>query len=123
MEVQQRSSEARMSGPDQVLDTSSYVTSNIDSAVKLRLDDSTEQLLPMSLPTMLMNAAEKSPNQVALGVKRDGEWKKWTYIDYLKGEKYYLCCKNGAHNKSFKILLALTYIEIYLFHFCRSSLC
>ena len=48
-----------MLGPDQVLDASSYVTSNIDSAVKLRLDDSTVQLPPMSLPTMLMNAAEK----------------------------------------------------------------
>ena len=85
MEVQQGTSEAGMSGPDQVFDASSYVTSNIDSAVKLRLDNSTEQLPPMSLPTMLMSAAEKSPNQVALGVKRDGEWKKWTYIEYLKG--------------------------------------
>ena len=96
MEVHQGTSEAGMSGPDQVFDASSYVTSNIDSAVKLRLDNSTEHLPPMSLPTMLMSAAEKSPNQVALGVKRDGEWKKWTYIDYLKGEKYFFILQKRA---------------------------
>jgi hypothetical protein len=91
MEIQKGAHERGMSGPDQICEASAYVTSNIDSAVKLRLDDNTEHLPPMSLPSMLMHAAEKSPNQVALGVKRDGEWKMWTYFDYLQGEKSQLC--------------------------------
>ena len=93
MEATQESPATGMAGPDQVFEASSYVTSNIDGAVKLRLDDNTEALSPMSLPSMLIDAAEKSPNQVALGVKRDGEWKKWTYSDYLKGRKCNLCHK------------------------------
>ena len=91
MAVQKGDHKTGMSGPDQIFDASSYVTSNIDSAVKLRLDNNTEHLPPISLPSMLMHAAEKSPNQVALGVKRDGEWKMWTYLDYLQGEKSQLC--------------------------------
>ena len=74
-----------MEGPDQIFDASCFVTSDIDGKVKLRLDESTAEYPPMSLPSMLREAAEKSPNQVALGVKRDGDWVKWTYSDYLKG--------------------------------------
>ena len=73
-------------GPDQVFKSSSYVTSNIEGTVKLRQEEDTSDLPPMSLPSMLMDAVEKSPTQVALGVKRDGSWVKWTYSDYLKGE-------------------------------------
>ena len=74
-----------MEGPDQIFDASSYVTSDIEGKVKLRLDESTAEYPPMSLPSMLIDAAEKSPNQTALGVKRDGDWVKWTYAEYLKG--------------------------------------
>ena len=74
------------SGPDQIFEATSYVTSDIEGAVKLRLEDDTADFLPMSLPTMLIDAAEKSPNTTALGVKRDGSWVKWTYSDYLKGK-------------------------------------
>ena len=82
-----------MEGPDQIFDASSFVTSDIDGKVRLRLDESTKDYSPMSLPSMLIDAANKSPNQVALGVKRDGDWVKWTYSDYLKGKNIdiYLC--------------------------------
>ena len=80
------------SGPDQIFNASSYVTSDIDGAVKLRIEDDTaaeNEYAPMSLPSMLIDAVEKSPNQVALGVKRDDKWVKWTYAEYLKGKNYY----------------------------------
>ena len=85
MEATQEIPVTEMTGPDQIFEASSYVTAEIDGAVKLRLDENTEAITPISLPSMLVEAAEKSPNHVALGVKRDGEWKKWTYSDYLKG--------------------------------------
>ena len=75
-----------MEGPDQIFDASSYVTSDINGKVKLRLDENTNEYPPMSLPSMLTKAAEESPDQIALGVKRDGDWVKWTYSDYLKGK-------------------------------------
>ena len=78
------------SGPDQIFEASSYVTSDIDGAVKLRIDlddEGENEYLPISLPSMLLDAAEKSPSQFALGVKRDEKWVKWTYSDYLKGNK------------------------------------
>jgi len=73
-----------MEGPDQIFDASAYVTSDINGKVKLRLDENTNEYPPMSLPSMLTKAAEESPDQIALGVKRDGDWVKWTYSDYLK---------------------------------------
>ena len=75
-----------MEGPDQIFDASSYVTSDINGKVKLRLDENASEYPPMSLPSMLTKAAEESPDQIALGVKRDGDWVKWTYSDYLKGK-------------------------------------
>ena len=75
-----------MEGPDQIFDASAYVTSDINGKVKLRLDENTNEYPPMSLPSMLTKAAEESPDQIALGVKRDGDWVKWTYSDYLKGK-------------------------------------
>ena len=83
-----------MEGPDQIFDAASFVTSAIDGKVKLRLDESTAEYPPMSLPSLLIEAAEKSPNQVALSVKRDSDWVKWTYSDYLKGRKTILSVCN-----------------------------
>ena len=88
MDVTDENQVVVMSGPDQIFEATSYVTSDIEGAVKLRLENDTADFLPMSLPTMLIDAAEKSPNTTALGVKRDGSWVKWTYSDYLKG-KYF----------------------------------
>ena len=33
--------------------------------------------------TMLNNTVERCPNNIALAVKRDGKWVKWTYQEYL----------------------------------------
>ena len=87
MDASEKSPVNGSSGPDQIFESSSYTTSDIEGTVKLRQEeDTTADLAPMSLPSMLIDAAEKSPNQVALGVKRDGSWIKWTYSDYLKGK-------------------------------------
>jgi len=83
-------SDGNKSGPDQIFESSSYVTSDIDGAVKLRIEndaDGENKYPPVSLPTLLIDAAEISPNHVALGVKRDDKWVKWTYEEYLKGNK------------------------------------
>ena len=82
-------SDGKNAGPDQIFEASSYVTSDINGFVKLRLEDDTagkNDYPPVSLPTLLIDAAKKSPNHFALGVKRDEKWVKWTYSEYLKGK-------------------------------------
>ena len=74
-------------GPDQVIgnDLATELTTTLaDGAVKIRQydGDGNENHQPLSVPTMLRNAAEKWPQNTALAVKRDGSWKKWTYKEY-----------------------------------------
>ena len=51
-----------MEGPDQIFDASSYVTSDIDGKVMLRLDESTNEYPPMSLPSQ----QKKYPSIISL---------------------------------------------------------
>ncbi|XP_033749841.1 long-chain-fatty-acid--CoA ligase ACSBG2-like isoform X2 [Pecten maximus] len=37
---------------------------------------------PMTVPSAFERTVQKMPNQPALGVKRGGQWKKWTYQQY-----------------------------------------
>ena len=96
-------------GPDQIIEADSYVTSVVDGVVKLRLESDKEcdksaeesdhkdhvnvasKYPPISLPTMLIDAADKSPSHPALGVKRDDKWVKWTYSEYLEGMHISFC--------------------------------
>ena len=64
-------------------DASSYVTTNINGFVKLRMTDESSDLLPISVPSLLVQAARESPTHLAMTVKRDDKWMKWTYSDYL----------------------------------------
>ena len=73
-------------GPDQILDTESYISTSIDGCVKLRLQDSPE-ILPISVPSLLEKAAKEAPEVLALSVKREDKWIKWTYKEYLQGKK------------------------------------
>jgi len=74
-----------MSGPDQILDSESYVTTDINGSVKLRLGaEAPQNYDPVSLPSMLKAAAKKCPDHPAMCVKRNGEWVTWTYQQYLK---------------------------------------
>lgn len=75
-------------GPDQVLESDSYVTTDIKGAVKLRIPEGAsapENYTPLSVPTLLTSAAQETPLHPALLVKRDDKWLTWTYADYLKG--------------------------------------
>ena len=73
-------------GPDQILDTESYISTSIDGCVKLRLQDSPE-ILPISVPSLLEKAAKEAPEVLALSVKREDKWIKWTYKEYLQGKE------------------------------------
>ena len=73
-------------GPDQILDTESYISTSIDGCVKLRLEDSPE-ILPISVPSLLEKAAKEAPEVLALSVKREDKWIKWTYKEYLQGKE------------------------------------
>ena len=71
-------------GPDQILEANTYVTTDINGSVKLRMAQSgpgSEQ--PVSVPHLLQSAAKMSPNHPALCVKRNDNWVKWTYSEYL----------------------------------------
>lgn len=60
-----------------------YTTWTPDGCVKLRDLDSASSVPPLSVPTLLKNAAETaSKDSVALAVKRNGEWIKWNYQQY-----------------------------------------
>lgn len=76
-------------GPDQILDADSYSTTKADGCIKLRMDVSDNdlsQLEPISVPGLLQKAAKESPDVTALTVKRDDQWIKWTYKEYLDGK-------------------------------------
>jgi len=71
-------------GPDRVLSCESYVTTDIDGAVKLRMGKEYPQNSdPVSLPSLLKLAAKKCPEHPAMAVKRNGDWVKWSYSQYL----------------------------------------
>jgi len=79
------------------LESSSYVSTDVNAPVKLRLeaaaaaanDDEVQQnnaasYEAVSIPSLLKKAATECPNQPALSVKRNDEWVTWSYADYLK---------------------------------------
>jgi len=74
-------------GPDQILDAESYISTLADGCVKLRstADSLTEdEVVPISVPSLLEKAAKEAPEILALSVKRDEKWIKWTYKEYLQ---------------------------------------
>ena len=74
-------------GPDQVLSSDHFTTTDIDGVVKLRLgEDEVGGLQPISVPGLLIKAADVAPDVTALAVKRDDKWVKWTYKEYLQGK-------------------------------------
>jgi len=70
-------------GPDELLPADRIWTWNRDEPVKIRLAESGPAAeKPISIPSMFENTVKKHPNALAMAVKRDGEWKKWTYKQY-----------------------------------------
>lgn len=79
-----------MNGPDQVLAGEGgkalpIKTSVPEGLVRLRggQGDDLSSVPPLSVPTLLRLAAESMPNHLALSVKRNGKWLKWTYKQYF----------------------------------------
>ena len=77
-------------GPDRLLPAESYTSSDPGVPVKLWMPEDEEDCdeedlrTPLSVPTLLIRAAEDAPDHVAMAVKRDGVWVKWTYERYLE---------------------------------------
>ena len=73
-------------GPDQlILETEGLTTSRPDGAVDIRRapGDSSEDFQPISVPGMCLRTAKKfGAKKMALAVKREGEWKEWTFQEY-----------------------------------------
>jgi len=76
-------------GPDRILPSNSLSTTWPDGAVELRFSDKHPlcQEKPISVWTMLNNTAKRCPDNIAMAVKRNDEWVKWTYAQYLEDVK------------------------------------
>lgn len=68
-----------------IRETEGLTTTRPDGVVDIRKypEDPLAQEKVVSVPGMLMNAAQRFPDKMAMAVKRNGEWKEWTYQQYL----------------------------------------
>ncbi|XP_060572293.1 LOW QUALITY PROTEIN: long-chain-fatty-acid--CoA ligase ACSBG2-like [Ruditapes philippinarum] len=70
---------------DDLLPASSLWTTDMKGTVKLRMGNSgPASVKPTTIPTVFRKTVERLPNHLALAVKRDGEWKQWSYERYYK---------------------------------------
>ncbi|XP_052277987.1 long-chain-fatty-acid--CoA ligase ACSBG2-like isoform X2 [Dreissena polymorpha] len=68
---------------DDLLPATSYCTTDITAPVKLRLEkEGHASIKPITMETMFRQTAEKLPDTIALGVKRNGVWQKTTFREY-----------------------------------------
>lgn len=73
-------------GPDRVVPAASLISWDVRTPVNLRLDPTKapDNYPPVSVPTMMRETVKQSPDQLALAVKRNGQWVKWTYEEYYR---------------------------------------
>ena len=75
-------------GPGQVLDSheGSIISTKVNGCVKLDINTDHEVAGwdPISIPCMLNKAVKEAPDVTALAVKRQDQWIKWTYKEYLQ---------------------------------------
>jgi hypothetical protein len=77
-----------VTGPDQILPSTAIYTWNPQGAVRLSIEQrELADRAPISVPSLLKKCADRSPDKLAMTVKRDGEWQKWTY-KYVSLEYY-----------------------------------
>jgi len=76
-------------GPDRILPANSLTSTYPDGRVEIRFSDQDPrcQNKPISVWTMLSNTANRVPDNVALAVKRNDEWVKWSYRQYHEDVK------------------------------------
>lgn len=72
-------------GPDQILPSKGIYSWDARGAVRInpRGPGKVENRPPISVPSLLRKCAERSPNRLAMRVKRNGDWQTWTYKEYL----------------------------------------
>lgn len=71
--------------PIQLEPADSLWTTKADSAIKIRMgDDENTKLTPTTVIRLLENTVKLAANRIALGVKRDGKWRNWTYSEYYE---------------------------------------
>ena len=75
-------------GPEQVLEShgDSIITTKADGCVKLDVNQDHEVAgwEAISVPGLLSKAVQAAPDVPALAVKRQDQWVKWTYKEYLQ---------------------------------------
>merc|ERR1719323_30868 len=75
-------------GPEQVLEShgDSIITTKADGCVKLDINQDHEVAgwEAISVPGLLSKAVQAAPDVPALAVKRQDQWVKWTYKEYLQ---------------------------------------
>lgn len=70
---------------DDLFPASELWTTEMNGTVKLRMTQSgpgSEK--PTTIPTVMKKTVQRLPNSLALAVKRNGVWKKWTYKQYYE---------------------------------------
>lgn len=73
--------------PDQLLPADHFTSTDPTVPVKLVAFEggsTADYRTSQSVPSLLASAARDAPDHVALAVKREGVWHKWTYETYLK---------------------------------------
>lgn len=70
-------------GPDEVLPSTVYTTTDISKPVKIRFgENEVGKLPPVSVPTILARAAAECPDKIALGYKKHPNEKEFHTITY-----------------------------------------
>ena len=74
-------------GPDKILPTENLTTTAKDGCVRIRkTSEWPGNRDTISIPTVFKKKCLSAGNSIALGVKRDGKWVKWTYSHvYIRG--------------------------------------
>ena len=78
-----------MSGPDVIIKTEQLTTSDPNGHTKIQIsNDEARSASPKSLVTVVKEQCEKGgASLTAFKVKRDGEWRSWTFEDYYRDIK------------------------------------
>ena len=78
-----------MSGPDVIIKTEQLTTSDPNGHTKIQVsNDEARSASPKSLVTVVKEQCEKGgASLTAFKVKRDGEWRSWTFEDYYRDIK------------------------------------
>ncbi|XP_048584114.1 long-chain-fatty-acid--CoA ligase ACSBG2 isoform X2 [Nematostella vectensis] len=62
-----------------------FWTTEADGAVKIRMGESdATKGEPMTVVDLLERTVKRSPNRIAMGVKRNDQWQHWTYSEYYE---------------------------------------